>query len=189
MVISHSSVGIVVEGCVFFDKDLYLFAQKSEEGRVESLDERVSRKLISLGEGNLVFEVEKLDDKEDNSGKDGGKGGGVSDQDDGDEKRLVRDVEKDKKKTDDEPEPIAKPGSSVDVDSLPDDIKKAVVSTETMDEDQLNSVLSEIGDSVVKSLKRANVKDTELYTVTGKIQSSVYNILTGKRPKEVGGDK
>ena len=51
-----------------------------------------------------------------------------------------------------------------------------------MNEDQLNGVMAEIGDAAVKSLKRANVKDTEIYGVAAKVQNAVFRILTGKPP-------
>lgn len=176
-VIANNPFGIFLKEQGFFDRDLYLFAPLEENPKirptnmiVSSPDDRVAEKLRRAGEDVPIYEAEKLDDKEDEEG------------DKADSKDADDAFKDDKKKPedDDENKPIAQPDSSVDVNNLPDDIKKAVVSTTQMNEDQLNSVMSEIGDATVKSLKRANVKDTEIYGIASKVQQAVHRILTGK---------
>jgi len=79
---------------------------------------------------------------------------------------------------------VAEPQSNVDVSKLPSDIQKAIISTDELDEDQLNMVLGQISDTATKSLKRANIKETELYGIVEKIQDAVYGVLTGKPLKK-----
>jgi len=179
-VIGNNPFGIILREHGFFDRDLYLFVPLTDRPGIRPLnivnsspDERVMEGLRRRGESVPIYEAEKLDDKD----------GEVEDGDKKDDDKKSLKVDKDKKKKDvPEAEPIAKPESSVDVDELPDDIKKAVISTTQMTEDQLNGVLGEIGDITVKSLKRANVKDTEVYGVASRVQNSIYRILTGKPP-------
>jgi hypothetical protein len=178
-VIANNPFGIFLKEHGFFDRDLYLFAPLEENPAlrpsnmlVSSPDDRVAERLRRAGEDVPIYEADKLDDKGDD-GKD------KKDTDDG---GKSTEVDKDKKPDDDEKKPIAKPDSSVDVSNLPDDIKKAVISTTQMNEDQLNSVMSEIGDATVKSLKRAGVKDTEIYGVASKVQHAIHKILTGSSP-------
>jgi hypothetical protein len=167
---ANNPFGLALREGGFYDRDLYLFAPLEERHRVrlaneltDSPDDRVADRLRGMGETAPVYEAEKLDDKD-------AKRGSRPTKDDGDDEPVV-----------DDKTPIAKPESSVEVDKLPEDIKKAVVSTTQMNEGQLNSVLSEIGDITVKSLKRANVKDTEIYSVASQVQQAVYKILTGKQ--------
>ena len=79
-------------------------------------------------------------------------------------------------------------GEGIDLDALPMDIKKAVVSAGQMDSSDLNSVLSEVGDSIVKSLRRVNMDDENVYDIVGQIQKCAKNVLTkktvNKRTKE-----
>lgn len=181
-VIGNNPFGIILREHGFFDRDLYLFVPLTDRPGIRPMnivnsspDERVMEGLRRRGESVPIYEAEKLDDKDSE----------VEDGDEkGDDKNSLDDkVDKgEKKRKAPDAEPIAKPDSSVDIDGLPDDIKKAVISTTQMTEDQLNGVLGEIGDITVKSLKRANVKDTEVYGVASKVQHAIYRILTGKPP-------
>jgi len=164
-VVATNPMGLALSNGQWYDRDIYLFAPIEESPPVvlkntlnDGPDARSADKLKSLGLSFSVQEADKLDDGEtgkDSGSVDPGKAGGV---------------------------PVAKPDSSVDVDSLPADIQKAIVSTTQMDSAQLNGVMSEIGDSVVKALKRASVKDTEIYGTAAKIQNSIFSILTGRSP-------
>lgn len=172
-VIANNPFGIFLKEHGFFDRDLYLFAPLEENPvlrpsnmLISSPDDRVAERLRRAGEDVPIYEADKLDDKVD--GKEG------------DEKKDSDDSTDmlDKKDSDDDNVPIANPDSSVDVDNLPDDIKKSIINTTQMNDDQLNSVMSEIGDSTVKSLKRAGVKDTEIYGIASRVQNAIYKILT-----------
>jgi hypothetical protein len=179
-VIASNPFGLVLRESGFFARDLYLFSPIEETPEPEvinklhddSPDGRVAAKLRSMG-SPLVFEAEKLDDEPEDKGKKKDK-----------KKEQDQDGDKeDKEPAEDDAPPIAAPTSSVDVDKLPDDIRKAIVSTTQLDSETLNSVLSEIGDTVVKSLKRASVKDTEIYGIASKVQRAAEEILTGKKSK------
>lgn len=172
-VIANNPFGIFLKEHGFFDRDLYLFAPLEENPvlrpsnmLISSPDDRVAERLRRAGEDVPIYEADKLDDKVD--GKEG------------DEKKDSDDSTDmlDKKDSDDDNVPIANPDNSVDVDNLPDDIKKSIINTTQMNDDQLNSVMSEIGDSTVKSLKRAGVKDTEIYGIASRVQNAIYKILT-----------
>jgi len=190
-----TSNGIVVnEG--FYPSHLYLFSVDEPE-RVDvpyqdltcSSDRSVAEKLSRLGESDLVFEVEKLDksanpDKEKNPDDESDDEKDDDEQDD--DKDDSKEKKKSKKKKDDEKIPVANPDSSVDVDSLPEDIKKSVISTIQMDEDQLNSVLSEMGDALMKGLKRVNVREPDVYSVVSDVQKAAYDIMTTKPAKKKG---
>lgn len=178
-VIATTPFGLVLkEG--FFNRDLYLFVPVSigePESKVDGMlldgpDARVAAKLAVTGEMAPVYEADKFADSDDDEPENGSKD---DKEDGGDEKEPKDDMSVDK-------EPLAKPESSVDVDKLPEDIKKAVVSTTQMNAEELNGVLADIGDSAVKALKRVNVKDTEIYGVANKIQNAIYRILTGHPP-------
>lgn len=186
-VIANNPFGLTLKDHGFFDRDLYLFAPLEENPDLRpsnmvnsSPDDRVAERLRRDGEDAPIYEAEKLDDKDKGQGGEDSEGDAESPE--GDEAKELDKGKEKPKKDDVEDEPLAKPESSVDVDSLPEDIKKAVVSTTQMTDDQLNVVMAEIGDAVVKSLKRANVKDTEIYGVANKVQHAVYKILTGKPP-------
>jgi hypothetical protein len=85
--------------------------------------------------------------------------------------------------------PLAKPESAVDVEALPQDIKDAVISTNQMDKEQLNSVLSELSDAAMKGLKRVGVAETEIFGTVQRIQNSAYRVLTGQPPPPPKGTK
>lgn len=168
-VVATSPFGLSLNNGAFYRGDLHLFVPLVETPTIVAADailsgpdDRVASKLKSLGEAVPMFEAEKLDNR---------------DEDEKEDDESENPVEK---------IPLANPDSSVDVDKLPGEIRKAVVATTQMDSEQLNSVMSEIGDSVVKALKRVNVKDTEVYVAAARIQRAIYRILAGKSLKKAG---
>lgn len=167
----------------YYSRDMYIFIPVEEEVPqseavnmvCNSPDDRVMSKMRSIGQFAPVYEMDKLpddDDRDDVSGK-GEKDDSDSKDDDDDDDDDNKENKK-KKKSDDK---IADSDASINVDDLPDDIKNAITSTSQMDDEALNRILSDIGDSAVKSLKRSKVDETELYEVAAKIQKAVRNIL------------
>lgn len=184
-VVAVTPMGLSIRENGFFDRDLYLFSVLEPEqlevvgySLLSSPDDRVAKRLAELGEEVPINEADKMDNyvNKDNGNKDD------EDEEEDDDKK---DKEKGKKSNGDM-EPLAKPESSVDVDSLPEDIKKSIISIVQMNEDQLNGVLSEIGDATVKALKRVNIKEPEIYSVVGKIQDSAEKILTSPIKRSIG---
>jgi len=186
-VVAVTPMGLSIRENGFFDRDLYLFSVLEPEqlevvgySLLSSPDDRVAKRLTELGEEVPINEADKMDNyvNKDNGNKD-------DDEDEEEEDDDEKDKEKGKKSNGDR-EPLAKPESSVDVDSLPEDIKKSIISIVQMNEDQLNGVLSEIGDATVKALKRVNIKEPEIYSVVGKIQDSAEKILTSPIKRSIG---
>jgi hypothetical protein len=187
-VVAVTPMGLSIRENGFFDRDLYLFSVLEPEqlevvgySLLSSPDDRVAKRLAELGEEVPINEADKMDNyvNKDNGNKD--------DEDDEDDEDNNKEKDKEKrKKSNDDMEPLAKPESSVDVDSLPEDIKKSIISIVQMNEDQLNGVLSEIGDATVKALKRVNIKEPEIYSVVGKIQDSAEKILTSPIKRSIG---
>jgi hypothetical protein len=188
-VVAVTPMGLSIRENGFFDRDLYLFSVLEPEqlevvgySLLSSPDDRVAKRLAELGEEVPINEADKMDNyvNKDNGNKD-------DEDDEDDEKNNNKEKDKEKrKKSNDDMEPLAKPESSVDVDSLPEDIKKSIISIVQMNEDQLNGVLSEIGDATVKALKRVNIKEPEIYSVVGKIQDSAEKILTSPIKRSIG---
>jgi hypothetical protein len=156
----------------FYASDFYLFSVSEPEQPVVatkvlddtsemSPDERVEYKL-RMSEG----------------GEPDPKGGGRQAVEPDDEEGGTGQDEKQPKRS------VAEPESVVDVSKLPKDIQKAIISTDELDTDQLNMVLGQISDAAMKSLKRANIKETELYGIVDEIQAVVYKVLTGKAPSK-----
>jgi hypothetical protein len=190
-VVAVTPMGLSIRENGFFDRDLYLFSVLEPEqlevvgySLLSSPDDRVAKRLAELGEEVPINEADKMDNyvNKDNGNKDDGNKDDEDEEEDDDDKK---DKEKGKKSNGDM-EPLAKPESSVDVDSLPEDIKKSIISIVQMNEDQLNGVLSEIGDATVKALKRVNIKEPEIYSVVGKIQDSAEKILTSPIKRSIG---
>ena len=192
-VVAVTPMGLSIRENGFFDRDLYLFSVLEPEqlevvgySLLSSPDDRVAKRLTELGEEVPINEADKMDNyvNKDNGNKDNGN---KDDEDDEDEEEDDDKKDKEKgKKSNGDREPLAKPESSVDVDSLPEDIKKSIISIVQMNEDQLNGVLSEIGDATVKALKRVNIKEPEIYSVVGKIQDSAEKILTSPIKRSIG---
>jgi hypothetical protein len=188
-VVAVTPMGLSIRENGFFDRDLYLFSVLEPEqlevvgySLLNSPDDRVAKRLAELGEEVPINEADKMDNyiNKDNGNKDD-----EDDEDDEKDNNKEKDKEK-RKKSNDDMEPLAKPESSVDVDSLPEDIRKSIISIVQMNEDQLNGVLSEIGDATVKALKRVNIKEPEIYSVVGKIQDSAEKILTSPIKRSIG---
>lgn len=75
---------------------------------------------------------------------------------------------------------VADDTSSVDVNNLPDDIRKAVVTVQKLDGDQMNYVLAQAGQALMSALRRSNVSEAELHGLVQRAQNAIYRILTGK---------
>jgi|GEM_PF-2689985 len=178
----------------FYKSDLYLFASLEvdpptvvqDQLHDTSLDARVQQKLIAMGEagdptpadtGAKPLDPNASDadykDKDGEKDKDGG-----DDDKDKDDPEKKKDDDKGKKKA------VADPESSIETDNLPDDIKKAIISTKDMDETQLNGVLSDISDVTLKGLKRNGVSEREVFSIVQKINDAAFEVLTGKKPSE-----
>lgn len=198
-VIATTPLGLSLKEGGFYDRDLYLFAVLEPEPieiianqLLNSPDERVAKRLSELGEEIPIVEADKMDNNYDNSHNDNQDNDDDEDDDedeDEDDEDEDDDGKSDKKIKDNEKEPLAKPESSVDIDSLPEDIKKSIISIVQMNEDQLNGVLSEIGDATIKALKRVNIKEVEIYSVVGNIQDAVEKILITPIKRSIGKKK
>lgn len=79
---------------------------------------------------------------------------------------------------------VADDSSSVDVNGLPPDIKKAVVTVQKLDGDQMNYVLAQAGQALMSALRRSNVSEAELHGVVQRSQNAIYRILTGKPARD-----
>jgi hypothetical protein len=179
-VVATTPFGLSLKEGGFYDRDLYLFAVLEPDPieivanqLLNSPDERVAKRLAELGEEIPIIEAYKMDNNNQDDDDDD------DDDDDGN----------DDDGNDDDKEPLAKPESSIDIDSLPEDIKKSIISIVQMNEDQLNGVLSEIGDATIKALKRVNIKEVEIYNVIGKIQDALEKILTTPINRSIGKKK
>ena len=187
-VIGQNPFGLIVRdnngSDVFFSSKFHLFSvvENDVDVRVANVitdmspDDRVELKLRTMSERGdaggdagkgSAKPIEKADGKD---GKDGDSG-------DADDAQGG------------EGGPVASPDTAVDTDALPDDIKKAIIRYDQMDASQLQSVLSEISDAAMKSLKRAGVRETEIFGVVQKIQDASYGVLTGKTAKSTRGSK
>lgn len=74
--------------------------------------------------------------------------------------------------------PEGPPDTQVDTDALPDDIKRAIITTKEMDPEQVNTLLALVGDAAIKGLTRAGVASTEILGIGQKIQNATYAVLT-----------
>ncbi|MFA4971348.1 MAG: hypothetical protein WC683_01960 [bacterium] len=86
--------------------------------------------------------------------------------------------------TPDEQAAVADDTSSVDVNALPDDIKKAVVTVQRLDGDQMNYVLAQAGQALMSALRRSNVSEAQLHSLVQRSQNAIYKILTGKPARD-----
>jgi len=176
----QNDIGVFVENIGFYRHDLYdiiLLSSIDESSELEFTDdlltfnERVARKLQDLGEANAIDDDDqkvntKTDKKSSKKQVDDNQKQSVNDKDTGVE--GLPDV------------------NSIDPESLPLDIQKSVVASKDLTDEQLNSVLSDIGDVAVKALQRVNVKDTEVYKLVAKIQDAVHNTLKKEKTSSKG---
>jgi len=200
-VMSVMPFGLIVRDTIgetkFFAEGLYLFASLERDPPTVvkdqlhdvSLDARVQRKLSTMGEagdptpsetgGKPIDPKAKDDEYKDKDGEKDKKG------DDSDKKKKDEKPEKkdDKKKKD----AVADPESAIDTEKLPDDIKQAIISTNEMDEGQLNGVLSDISDAALKALKRTGIAEGEIFGLIQKINDASFEVLTGKKPQKKEG--
>jgi len=168
----------------FYAENLYLFASLEgppptvvkDQLNDMSLDSRVQKKLIDMGEagdptpgetGAKPLDPKATDDDyKDKDGEKGKKGGDSGDKKDDEKKKDA----------------VADPDSAIDTDQLPDDIKQAIISTKDMDEGQLNGVIRECSDAALKALKRTGIAETEVFGLVQKISDALFEVLTGKKP-------
>jgi len=66
----------------------------------------------------------------------------------------------------------------VDVDKLPPSVKKKIVGSNQLSEEHLQSVLSEIGDAAMRSLRRVGVREDEVYGMVSSVQKAALKVLS-----------
>lgn len=177
-VVASTPLGLSFNDGNFYDRDLYIFVPIVEAPHVvsnqllSSPDDRVEYKM-RIGEAEKLDKANSGDEKKDpeDDGDDSGKDSEIG-------KKT-----KPKKNDDEDNAPLANTDSAVDVNSLPEDIRKAVISTVQMNEDQMQSVLSDIGDAAIKALKRVNIKEQEIYLAVSEIQNASEEIFKKPLPK------
>lgn len=69
------------------------------------------------------------------------------------------------------------PRSKVDVDALPEHLKKEIIGLDGLDESERNKVMSAISDAALRSLRDVGVRDTEVYATIVKIQKAVISAM------------
>lgn len=79
---------------------------------------------------------------------------------------------------------VADDSSSVDMNALPPDIRKAVVTINKLNGDQMNLVLSQTGQALMSALRRSGVAEAELHGLVQRSQNAIYKIMTGKNSRE-----
>jgi len=197
-VMSVTPFGLIVRESTgdtkFYKDSLYLFASLETELPTvvkdqlhdASLDARVRAKLASMAEAGDPTPDDTGAKPIDPNAKDADykDKDGEKDKDGGEEKDDEE--KKPEKKDDGKKKAVADPESSIDTDKLPDDIKRAIISTHEMDEGQLNNVLSDISDAALKALKRTGISEAEIFEIVQKINDASFEVLTGKKP---GGPK
>jgi len=160
----------------FFSEQFYLFIPEEGARPEAPLAELPSKRdLMDLSPDERVrrrLGIIEQDDEGDSEGSEEEDDDFGDDEDDDDGKK---DKEKDKEKERGRKGP---PDSKVDTSKLPDDIKNAVISSKEMDPGDVNVLLSEVGDTAAKSLKRAGVSETEVFGLSQKIANAVYAVLT-----------
>lgn len=70
------------------------------------------------------------------------------------------------------------PASSVDVDALPTQLKKKIIGIGSLDEEQINRIMSEVGEAALRSMKSVGVKETEVFHKVAEIQDSIRSVLS-----------
>lgn len=69
-------------------------------------------------------------------------------------------------------------------DNLPDDIRKAVITSSDMTDEQMQLVMGGVGEAALRALKSVNVREDELYSKVHEIQQAVKRILVEAGEKE-----
>jgi len=123
-----------------------------------SLDSRVEAKVARLG----ISLVEQPEPGDESGSRDKGKGpkGSASVQKDDDPRADSREA-----------------GASVEMDRLPESLRKRIVGVKGLDEAQQDKVMSEIADAALRGLKSVGVKDREVYKTVARIQEAVAPVL------------
>lgn len=70
------------------------------------------------------------------------------------------------------------PESRVDVDALPDGLKKKIIGVKGLDEESRNRVISDISDAALRSMRDVGVKDSEVFEKVVAIQKAVGDVLS-----------
>lgn len=70
------------------------------------------------------------------------------------------------------------PESKVNVDALPEQLRKQVIGIKGLDEAQRNRVIAEISSAALRAMKDVGVKETEVYATIVDIQKAVEGVLT-----------
>ncbi len=70
------------------------------------------------------------------------------------------------------------PESRVDVDALPDGLKKKIIGVKGLDEESRNRVIADIADAALRSMRDVGVKDNEVFEKVVAIQKAVESVLS-----------
>ena len=130
---------------------------------MSSTDARVEAKFVKLG-------ISLVEQPEGDNVKDGGSPDG--------EKTAPK--SKDANPRADSSEPDA----SVNIDALPEQLKKKIIGVKGLDEAQRDKVLSEISDAALRGLRDVGVKSNEIYKTISEIQAAVMSVLGKGKVKE-----
>jgi len=100
----------------------------------------------------------------------------------GDDKKAPPFGKKPTKKGDEEPEGDEMSGGeeeegSVDVATLPQDIQQHVTTTKELNDEQVNRVISDMGDAGLTSLKRVKIAESEIYGLVDEMQKAITQVL------------
>lgn len=96
-------------------------------------------------------------------------------------KMVESDSEDGKEKKDKESDNGGEEDGKLDIDKLPDAIKKSITTVGALSGDKLNSVLSDIGEAALRALKRVGVREDELFGFVSQIQKSVAKVLESEK--------
>jgi len=133
------------------------------------LDDRVEAKVRSLG----ISLVEQPAD-------DGEKSPSLSKPTPANSARQVDGGKGPPKSKDKGPDPRAdsrEAGASVNLDMLPEALRKKITGVKGLDEAQQDKVMSEISDAALRALKSVGVKDLEIYKTVARLQDAIAPVL------------
>jgi hypothetical protein len=175
-VIASNPLGAALDSGNFYNRDLYLFAPHVVKPVVEiqndlhgmSVDDRAYQKMLKMG---IVMEADKTPSDSEIDAREDPKNPEKKSVDKDSEKEGSKDGKSDK-------ETGEKDGAEkFDTEKLPDDIKQAISSASKINDAQVESILSDIGDASMKSLRAINVTSEELYRLAGEIQAVVRGVF------------
>ena len=70
--------------------------------------------------------------------------------------------------------------AGIDTSKLPPSVASKIVGVKNLEPEQLNRVLSEMGEAALRALKKAGVKETEVYGLVHRLQAASKEVLTKK---------